>query len=403
MRRTYLYVIAVVIIAIVALVVFVFAPKPMNTGAAVPRKAGQISFLSERDIYLLDTDTGAITRLTQGASVDRMYWSPDGEYLLFDSRDETKDRAPRDLYLLRVGSGELKRLTSSGRGDFAIWSPDGKSIAYYGYGNEIDGRALYIIDVTSAQPHKLVDEVSQANWSPDGKQIAFFAYDTSDPATRKEFISVINADGTDLRRFGEGVRPVWSPNGKQIAYTDYSHKDTRLMVMNADGSNLRTLTTYQEVGPVGEWSPDGKYLWFVRYTPEHEGSDRKMPNLHIIDVNGNNLVDLQQINPAHLVIVPGAEYPHWSPDGKRLLFTRSVGRICGFSVDTAAPECWVSGDAGRWSPDGKQIAFDGYDRTKDDSAKHARQICIYTLHTKTDWLKCYGRDLRDDTYPQWRP
>jgi Tol biopolymer transport system component len=401
MKRVYLYMITVIIVAVAALIVFVFAPKPMNTGVAVSRKAGQISFLSERDIYLLDTDTGAITRLTQGARVHRVYWSPDGEYLLFNSRDETKERAPYDLYLLNVSHGELKRLTNDGLGYYGIWSPDGKSIVYGGIGTT----ALHIIDITGEQRRKLADWASWPDWSPDGKQIAFVSHDdASDAAAEKGTISIINADGTNLRQLGKGWGPAWLPDGKQILYNATSGNDYRLVIMNAEGSNPRTLKTFSKDAGlgVGEWSPDGRFLWFVRTTPDNEARTQWRANLHVIGVDGNNLVDLERIYPLEFIIGPGEDNPHWSPDGKRLLFWRTGG-ICGFSVDTAATECWASGEASQWSPDGKQIAFHGFDHTKNDWAKHGRKICIYTLHTKTDWLKCYGRDLRDDTYPQWRP
>jgi Tol biopolymer transport system component len=306
------------------------------------------------------------------------------------------------LYLLRIGSGELKRLTDDGLGYYGRWSPDGKSILYDGIGTT----ALHIIDITGEQRRKLADWTSDADWSPDGKQIAFVSYDdASDYAPEKGIISVINADGTNLRKLGQGWGPDWLPDGKQILYNDTSGNDYRLGIMNADGSNPRTLKTFSKDAGlgVGEWSPDGRFLWFARFIPDTERRTPWQANLHVIGVDGNNLVDLDQVYPYVFIIGPGEDNPHWSPDRKRLLFERKAGRICGFSVDTAATECWVSGEAGRWSPDGKQIAFQGFDRTKDDWAKHGRKICIYTLHTKTDWLKCYGRTQKDDTYPQWRP
>jgi Tol biopolymer transport system component len=243
--------ITVIIVAVAALIVFVFAPKPMNTGVAVSRKAGQISFLSERDIYLLDTDTGAITRLTQGARVHRVYWSPDGEYLLFNSRDETKERAPYDLYLLNVSHGELKRLTNDGLGYYGIWSPDGKSIVYGGIGTT----ALHIIDITGEQRRKLADWASWPDWSPDGKQIAFVSDRDGD-----RDIYVVDADnGANPFRLtisvGRDDYPRWSPDGSRIAFVSYRNGNNEIYVMGGTGTNQIQLTNHRANDTWPVWVP----------------------------------------------------------------------------------------------------------------------------------------------------
>jgi TolB protein len=65
------------------------------------------------------------------------------------------------------------------------------------------------------------------------------------------------------------VGALWSPNGRRIAFA--STRDTRdndngeLYVMNADGSGVRRLTrTPGTEVPLG-WSPDGRKLAFTRY------------------------------------------------------------------------------------------------------------------------------------------
>lgn len=375
MKRVY-YIVATIVAAVIF--VFMFAPTPLNMGASVPRKTGQISFLSAGDIHLLDIDSGVITRLTQGAGAIRVVWSPDGESLVFNRRDEAVSKSHYDLYLFRVSSGESKRLTSDGLGEVALWSPDGKSIAY----SPRYGGALYVIDVTGGQQRKLADQASDASWSPDSKQIAFVANDASNPAAT-QFIAVVSADGTNMRRYGEGTGPVWSPDGKQIAYADNSGLN-HLMLMNADGSNVRTLQTLKGNIRVGEWSPDGKFLSFGE-----SRSDRfELP--YVIGADGNNLVDLMQLLDEH----PGdrSPLPSWSPDGKRLIFSASFDKICEYDANRPRLKalCWMNGYAPRWSPDGKLVVFLG----KND------QIC--TASSPSD-EKCYGENVKGKSNIQWRP
>lgn len=53
--------------------------------------------------------------------------------------------------------------------------------------------------------------------------------------------------------------------------------------MNADGTNVRQMTTSPWKDHYPSWSYDGKWLAFDRRTPENRGQ------IYIADVAGNNL------------------------------------------------------------------------------------------------------------------
>ncbi len=110
----------------------------------------------------------------------------------------------------------------------------------------------------------------QPAWSPDGKLIAYHSL-------RHGGIWVIAARGGTPRQLTTiGARPAWSPDGRRIAYQSDEHGDvapngysaqagSTIWVVNADGSNARTLTT--PVKPVGghsapSWSHDGRFIVF---------------------------------------------------------------------------------------------------------------------------------------------
>ena len=71
-------------------------------------------------------------------------------------------------------------------------------------------------------------------WSPDGKQIAFVS---NRPTANGDgqFIYVMNADGSDVRQLTtetDSKFPDWSHDGKAITYTAYGD----IYVIQADGS-----------------------------------------------------------------------------------------------------------------------------------------------------------------------
>ena len=77
-------------------------------------------------------------------------------------------------------------------------------------------------------------------WSPDGRQIAF----EGGPYALSG-VYVVNADGSGQRRLARNGRaPAWSPDGRTIAF----FSDSKIYLMNADGSEHRPLTKPQGGG-----------------------------------------------------------------------------------------------------------------------------------------------------------
>lgn len=127
--------------------------------------------------------------------------------------------------------------------------------------------------------------------------------------------------------------------------------------MLLDGTVIQLTTMGNNNHPA--WSPDGRRIAFTRY----DGSD---PDIFIMNADGSNVVRRTS----------GADFhsPAWSPDGRTLAAARGYiyhGDIYLMSaVDDGAAPTWLAGSAVRpaWSPDGKQIAYvelsgdDGYDR-----------------------------------------
>ena len=108
------------------------------------------------DLYVLDLGTGELVALTQDRNEDfRPTWSPDGQYILFDSIRE----GTFNLYAVRVSDGKFFRVTNVVSGAFApTVSPDGTQIAFISYGS--DGYDVYLLpyDPASWKPVEFSQE-----------------------------------------------------------------------------------------------------------------------------------------------------------------------------------------------------------------------------------------------------
>jgi Tol biopolymer transport system component len=79
----------------------------------------------------------------------------------------------------------------------------------------------------------------------------------------------MNADGSDRVRLTAGPNdfaPTWSPDGARIAFvrTSASSQRQEIVVMNADGTDQRSLTPAGESDSCPAWSPDGGQIALVR-------------------------------------------------------------------------------------------------------------------------------------------
>jgi len=236
------------------------------------------------DIYVMNADGSGVTKLTDSANwSEAPAWSPEGDLIAFLSAAEPTDTG---LYVVRPDGTGLRRLTSVPTGTARSYfhasprfSPDGGSLVYQvartgkdvpgGYRGEV--KALFVVDVDGSHPRQLTPwgiNADSPDWSPDGQRIVFET--VIDHLGHTNRLMVVNADGSDLRdltqdrgttgigrfealRVEQSYNPVWSPDGLTILF---SHLE-----LTPSGEFVSGLQTIQ---------PDGTGQRWLSFDDEHQ-------------------------------------------------------------------------------------------------------------------------------------
>ncbi len=251
-----------------------------------------------------------VTRVTESPS--SLAWSPDGEWIAFQM-----------FVPERAGWG----ISPPGRPDGADWTPDPRVIESVDYRqdrrgfNEPGYEHIFVVPATGGTPRQLTSgdwDHGSPEWTPDGSAILFSSLRTEDAeyAIRESEIyrlDVASGEITQLTdRRGPDYGPVVSPDGRRVAYVGYDYADqtfqeSKLYVMNADGSDPRALTTELDRSPRGLiWAPNGGGIYFTAETEGVEdlfhasvdGEVRRVTDgnhvLGVDDINGRMAVGVRQ-------------------------------------------------------------------------------------------------------------
>lgn len=270
------------------------------------------------------------------------------------------------IQLSGLGQSEERVLTQS-KGDdrHPWWSPDGQRLVFES--NRDGDWELFIIDKDGNHEEQLTTnsfEDRNPGWHPNGTQIIFesnrqgrfglYLLDLNDRSVEPLLLDSFNLEPTTARI---------SPDGKSIVFSadsDPGNTALNLYKTSISGGAVTQLTRAAYRSFYGAWSPDSQQLvFFSRRDTEGQQDELYTLNINEPDSLAKRITDYPQHDFC----------PHWSPDGKKLVFSRSI--------PDARPELFVSNIDGTgarqitftlqlgetqavWSPDSKSIAYAGY-------------------------------------------
>ena len=275
----------------------------------------------------------------------------------------------------------------------------------------------YSIEVLEA-----LGRVSGPEVSPDGKKVLFnISYENVEQNKSNNELYVMNIDGTEQVRLTRTAKSeggaTWIEDGKRIAFI-YADKDgvPQLWVMNADGSDRKCVSNFENGVEGFKFSPDSKKVIListVKYSREAKDVYADLPNAtgrviddlmykhwdqwtkdiphpFLADFSGDGISNIEDIMAAEPYECPmrpfgGAESFAWAPDGKSLVYCSRKKTGLEYALSTNSDlylynledkttrnltEGMMGYDTNpAFSPDGNQLAWlsmehDGYESDK---------------------------------------
>ncbi len=215
-----------------------------------------------------------------------------------------------------------------------------------------NAKELFIADYDGANERQLTHTGSinlSPAFSPDGKEIYFTSYMDGDPQLYK--VTIANGKITRVASYpGIIAAPAVSPDGQEIACVLTKDGNSEIYVLDTKGRIIKRLTYHWAIDTSPTWSPDGRFIAF--------SSDRSgYPQIYIMNSDGLDV---------HRLTYTGGynDSPVWSHRSDRIVFVSRTksGRFDIASIDTSGTDYRILTEVGmnenpHFSPDGKHIIF----------------------------------------------
>ncbi|MCB0700723.1 MAG: PD40 domain-containing protein [Chitinophagales bacterium] len=235
------------------------------------------------------------------------YLMPDGKHFIYSSTHlggkecpPVPDRAEHgnkyvwpiydsyDIFIADLNGKIVKQLTNTpGYDAEPVISPKGDKILFTSTRNgDLD---LYTMNMDGTDVKQITHELGYdggAWFSPDGSKIVWRASRPKTPEDVKEYKDLLN-------------QGLVQPTNMEV------------FIANADGSDVKQVTSLGQANWAPNWMPDGKRIIFAS---NHE-YERGFPfNLYIINADGTGLEKISHDGGFDA-------FPMFSPDGKRIMFS----------------------------------------------------------------------------------
>ncbi|MCH8802429.1 MAG: PD40 domain-containing protein [Chloroflexi bacterium] len=225
-----------------------------------------------------------MTQITTGESYNKFpSWSPDKSRIAFMRAVTPEEERFGDIFVVNFDGTGLRRLTHGGDYMYPDWSSSGDMLIFDGWTTGIQTVGLLGSQVRTVVEDNFADF---PDWSPDGSQVAFNRANVTEGG-----VFVMNADGSNIKTLGVvGYFADWSPDGTKILYHSNPDVDGNrdIYVINADGTDLINLTAGRRGSYVlADWSPNGQKIALM--FREEEGGNWE---IGIMDAKGGPITNI---------------------------------------------------------------------------------------------------------------
>jgi hypothetical protein len=244
-----------------------------------------------------------------------------------------------DLFAMRPDGSQRRALTSTPEFNEAgvRFSPDGQRLLFYRMpkSEAVDNNTygtfdLVLADADGRRPVVFGRGLPWASWDPEGGQLAILT-----PKGVQIMDATTRAVVRTVPRQGIVQQLIWSPDGR--AFTGTANglgAFWNIAALPASNGPIAAISETERYNCTPDWCPDSRRIVYARgIIPEHPGH----AELWVADTDGKNRAMVYAESARHIY---GACL---CPDGKYLLFTRSVADLgaVGKSQTTLAVVRWA--------------------------------------------------------------